>query len=436
MFLNKSANKEKDKKVIEKTDRKLRSNSASLLYEVKTPIGLSVELKELIKTPQLLATTSSALPAVKTEPVKSSITAIASAQAIQAAAAAVLVPVNDNDDAVSSDSESSESESEIREASDQENMGDGINHPAFCDSISQDAQTWFDELNDWMAYKNITGDKRIAVFKLKLAGGAKQWLQSLPDTEKDTFDNLKVAFIARFKAKEFERHKYLSDLFSEKQEHNQSVDSYVTQLRNKAARVQVDEKMQISAALNGLKPKIAAFCMQHKLETMDELMEQAKIYEFTNKSVAEATGDEVMKKLDKITTDMSNLNDRVGRLTISQVREERSYSKSPDRRVKFAETAVMVKPLAESQRGHYEYKNAQRRPMNYKPAQGMYQQQQPLQHQSDDVRRSQISQELPICWRCGKNNHLAQECGLQFKSCYKCSALGHAAVMCQEKRQF
>jgi hypothetical protein len=241
------------------------------------------------------------------------------------------------------------------------------------------------------------------------------------------------------KLKNFNGISNLSDLFSEKQEHNQSVDSYVTQLRNKAARVQVDEKMQISAALNGLKPKIAAFCMQHKLETMDDLMEQAKIYEFTNKSVAEATGDEVMKKLDKITTDMSNLNDRVGRLTISQVREERSYSKSPDRRVKFAEPAEMTKPLAASQRGHYEYKNAQRRPMNYKPAaQGMYpqQQQQPLRHQSDDVRRNQISQELPICWRCGKNNHLAHECGLQFKSCYKCSALGHAAVMCQEKRQF
>jgi len=316
-------------------------------------------------------------------------------------------------------------------------MGDGINHPAFCDTTSQDAQVWHDELNDWMAYKNITGDKRLAVFKLKLSAGAKQWLQSLPEAEKDTFDHLSVAFLARFKAKEFERHKYLSDLFSEKQEIEQNVDAYITQLRRKAARAEVDEKLQISAALNGLKPKIAAFCMQHTLETMDDVMEKAKIYEFTNKSVTETNSDEVIKKLDKITQDMSNLNDRVGRLSVSQVREQRVYSKSPDRRVKFTEPATMAQPSRASQGDQYRSTtdNRQWRQPDFKPRLGAYQQQQQQQQPSGDVRSDQSKIQIN-CWRCGKDNHSAQECGMQYKSCFLCSKQGHAARMCKEKRQF
>jgi hypothetical protein len=284
-----------------------------------------------------------------------------------------------------------------------------------------------------MAYKNITGDKRLAVFKLKWSASAKQWLQSLPDAEKNTFDHLRVAFLTRFKAKEFERHKYLSDLFSEKQKIDQNVDTYITELRRKAARADVDEKMQISAALNGLKPKIAAFCMQHKLETMDDVMEKAKIYEFTNKAVTETNSDEVIKKLDKITQDMSNLNDRVGRLSVSQVREQRVYSKSPDRRVKFTEPATTAQPSRAAQGDQYRSTNNNRQwqQTDFKPRQGTYQQQQ----QSGNVRSDQRELEIN-CWRCGKGNHSAQECGLQHKACFLCFKNGHAARMCKEKRQF
>ncbi len=68
----------------------------------------------------------------------------------------------------------------------------------FNGSISQDAKIWLDSLQDFMAYRELSDEKGLALFKLRLGDQAKDWLQNLPENRKDTFVHLSTAFLERF----------------------------------------------------------------------------------------------------------------------------------------------------------------------------------------------------------------------------------------------
>ena len=83
----------------------------------------------------------------------------------------------------------------------------------------------------------------LALFKLRLSGHARDWLVTVPDAQKDTFEHLSTAFLERFQPKELEKYKFAKDLFNVRQETFESVDEYITKLRKKAALVGLDSKI-------------------------------------------------------------------------------------------------------------------------------------------------------------------------------------------------
>ena len=137
-------------------------------------------------------------------------------------------------------------------------MAEAVSPAIFTGSRGEDAQLWYDSLLDFMTYKGTKDDKKLALFKLRLGDYAKQWLSTLPTNQKDSFEHLSAAFLARFRPKEVDHHKFVKDLFAVRQEATESVDRYITKLRKHAAIAEVEERLQISAALNGLLPPIAS----------------------------------------------------------------------------------------------------------------------------------------------------------------------------------
>jgi len=57
----------------------------------------------------------------------------------------------------------------------------------FTGSQDQDARTWLNTLNDYIAYKGVADDKSLELFNLRLSGHAHDWLVTVPDAQKDTF---------------------------------------------------------------------------------------------------------------------------------------------------------------------------------------------------------------------------------------------------------
>jgi hypothetical protein len=200
----------------------------------------------------------------------------------------------------------------------------------FTGSCEQDPEAWHNSLLDYIEFKAIPDDKRLSFFKLRLADGAKDWLNALPATQKDTFDNLTAAFLARFKPKDLEKYRFAKELLNLRQTTDQSVDQFITILRRKAALAAADEKTQVYSALNGLIPTISGYVLEHNPKTLDDVLTHARVAELT-RVMPVGNADDITKHLAKITEGMSRLDRTVSNLTTANV-YKREASASPGRR--------------------------------------------------------------------------------------------------------
>jgi hypothetical protein len=85
----------------------------------------------------------------------------------------------------------------------------------FTGAHGQDPKIWLASLGNYSDYKDLTDEKKLALFKLRLGDTARDWLIALPDAHKDTFAHLSAAFIARFQPQEIEKYKFVRDLFNQ-----------------------------------------------------------------------------------------------------------------------------------------------------------------------------------------------------------------------------
>ena len=369
----------------------------------------------------------------------------------------------------------------------EEKMMDGVSIQPFNGNAGDDAKLWLNSLTDFIDFKTIAVDKRLSLFKLRLAGPAQAWMTALPPDQKDTYDHLAAAFLLRFSPKELEKFRYAKELFNEKQKPTQTVDEIITQIRRKSMIAGVDEATLAYIIINALSPNISSYVLEKDHETIEQIIQHARVAELTRGTAPTSTESGVSEKLLTLTEQVTRLNEKIVNLSIAAVNEspikrqvsfenDRSRPQSPRERDRSGERdkyAYQRPNFGENNEkynfrpqgnatndgatyGRPDCRNYQRpdhqvrndRPgyqpystwpgqnrqgqTDYKPRQEAYQQQQ----QSGDGRSDQRELQTYDCWRCHKNNHSAQECGMQYKSCFLCLNQGHAARVCKEQRQF
>jgi hypothetical protein len=99
------------------------------------------------------------------------------------------------------------------------------------------------------------------------------------------------------------------ELFGQRQEANETVDLFLTKLRKKAGIAGLDVKSQIFAALNGLRPEIASFVLEHPpLENLDDVLKHARLAEITRGTASRASDNTVAQHLLCISDEMAQMN--------------------------------------------------------------------------------------------------------------------------------
>jgi len=114
----------------------------------------------------------------------------------------------------------------------------------------------------YVAYRDLKDDKPLQLFKVLMKGATGEWLDSKADDKKDSLAHLEAAFMTRYQTPENIKYKSARDIFSRRQRDNETVDDFVCSMLKLANIIDLDERAQRYAILNGLKANIAAYVTQ------------------------------------------------------------------------------------------------------------------------------------------------------------------------------
>lgn len=310
--------------------------------------------------------------------------------------------------------------------------GDGALLPVpFDGKPSQDADEWLSYFKLYSEYKNINGKKaQVELFKLLMRGQARDWLAGLEEAT-DTFDECQAAFTKRYRGSDIVKFRNARDMYSRRQETNESCDDYVTAMRQMARRIsdEPNEEMLRFAILNGLQPNIANFVVAKAPKNIAELLEAGRIAELTT---APENNSSLMLKLSTLQAEMERIGKRLDRQTTALIDSERR-SPARDKRVTFSPTpsasATNVNTSPTAPRRAFD-----RRPPRQMPQQ-QQRQQQSQQQGNSFFNRNQRPANGPNanqsnCTRCGYS-HAGFRCPAEGKTCHRCGLNNHFIRCCR-----
>jgi len=77
--------------------------------------------------------------------------------------------------------------------------------------VSENADTWIRQFNNYCEYRDYNADKAKQLFKVLLIDSAAVWYDSLPDTVRADWAQLQAAFHARYMPAEFLKYQHASE---------------------------------------------------------------------------------------------------------------------------------------------------------------------------------------------------------------------------------
>ena len=285
----------------------------------------------------------------------------------------------------------------------------------------------------YIKYREITDNARkLNLLAVLLSGPAGDWYDALPEDNKDAFIHLCSAFNARYQATETLKFKSAAEIFTRKQLDTETVDEYVTHMRKLAKLCSADDTFLKFAITSGFKPYISVQVMQAKPDTIDKLLDIARMAELTMPKATLAAADSALSlQLADMQLEMRRLSSKVDNAMTAAVR---SLSPTPDRRVHLARpespgpstspaqevSSTFYRPPsqmnARNDRGRPSYQQQQQQPTSVR-----YQEQQ-----------QQFRQDNGPCSRCARHHSKNAFCPARdgTKLCFYCNRPGHFRAAC------
>ena len=189
---------------------------------------------------------------------------------------------------------------------------------------------WLDYFSEYTKFRCLSPDRQLQLFKLLLTEQAADWLRALPQTVKDDMESLVDAFKQRFAQNELHRWQNASSMWTRQQHVDESVETFITAVKNLARLVPITDEEQIKfAVLKGMRKEIKMHVLQTDPKTLDDVIRAARIAEmaFTSTGTDNQVAD--------LTKQVSQLVDQLKKSTVNAVQTpSRSRTPSP-RRVHF-----------------------------------------------------------------------------------------------------
>ena len=310
--------------------------------------------------------------------------------------------------------------------------------PPFSGAPESDASEFWRRLTTYITYKGSNEADRLRLAKAMFTESACDWLESLPDEQKDSFDSLRDAFKERYIQPAILRFRSARDIFGKKQSCDESVDAYASRLRDLSKKVQVDDNTLLYALLSGLKRKLASFVLARNPQTFVDAVDSARIAEYS--IVDSGPDDQLTGQMAELRQDIQRLAQRYDSSPPPSAAIQNNTLPIPARRV------TLRQPRGQANRG---------RVFTHPPGQGMRFQrpenQQPFAFRGQTAGRgrgnrflftptdrfqSSVQQNTAQrCGKCGRAQHAnVLYCPAVNKYCSFCGRMGHFRAVCRNAR--
>ena len=223
-----------------------------------------------------------------------------------------------------------ESEDDVFFTSDDMADDKNVMPSTFSGSGIDDAQMWLRHFENYCKYKDYNKVKALALLKVLFVGNAAIWLDSLPQDVRDDYNHFIVAFEERYKKPELLTLKSAKERFSRKQGNAETVDDFIAHMRKLANQIEADERLTRYAIQNGLKPHISAYVTQQKCESLDQLIDAARLAEITMPEPQSADNTVLSQSADmrqEMRNEIRQMTNQWSKLTTSPLLERRPLSR-------------------------------------------------------------------------------------------------------------
>lgn len=317
----------------------------------------------------------------------------------------------------------------------------GIKAPTFFGRTDEDADSFLNAFDRYIKYREITdADKKLSLFAVLLHDSAAQWFDGLSPPSKDSFDHLTTAFAERYRLPASRNFQCAADLFNRKQAADQTVDDYVTSMRKTARLINIDDRVLHLVLVNGFLPAISAHVIRSKTESIDQLLDVARLAELTTPKTSDST---IGHQITDLQSEIRRLSTKMDSAVTAAIQPR---SPTPERRVHFDTSTSSPQPapwlpappsgygshrppnaaVYDSQRPRRPPVTWQRQPSPTSWQPGRQQQQQPWQPQQP------TQQPSTPCTRCARFHGRNSFCPARDPNrvCYYCHKPGHFQAAC------
>ena len=127
--------------------------------------------------------------------------------------------------------------------------------PVFEGRSTDDALSFLQYVERYAAFKQMTDGEKLQFIAILLHDAASDFYEGLPTLQRESWDQFKTAFLARFGRSEAIRWHDTSDLYTMAQKLNESAEDFIARVTKKAKYIpNIDESLLRSAVIQGLRP--------------------------------------------------------------------------------------------------------------------------------------------------------------------------------------
>ena len=149
--------------------------------------------------------------------------------------------------------------------------------PKFSVTGRENGWFWLRKFEAYCNRQNIAANDRLEAVIVMISGPCENWFMLLPDNQKDTYDHLRAAFLARY---ENNNDVIDRDLFyTKKQKPNESVTTYINDMMSLGNKLHIDANNMIATIKRGLLEPIKVHVLSHDVNDIQTLLQQALLAE-------------------------------------------------------------------------------------------------------------------------------------------------------------